>query len=154
MDGPELACTRAALDAACSRAALNADLERDEVLTERRAWFVYEAARLAARAARAPVIPKEWDLREEAFKAQFLNVIEKQMGPNRSDSPEELHGTWMEAYLAMGWEFGETYDPEQKRHPDLVPYDDLGQLEQDKDAVFVALCDIARLWIYDGSPDA
>jgi hypothetical protein len=29
----------------------------------------------------------------------------------------------------------------------MVPYDDLGQLEKDKDSVFVALCEIARLWI-------
>jgi hypothetical protein len=31
----------------------------------------------------------------------------------------------------------------------MVAYDDLGQLEQDKDAVFIALCDIARLWVRD-----
>ena len=35
-----------------------------------------------------------------------------------------------------------------KTHPDLVPYAQLGQLERDKDAVFVALCEIARQWIY------
>lgn len=118
-------------------------------VTERRAVFVYEAARLAAIYARAPVIPRHWDAREQAFRTQFLNVIKRQMGPDRSDSPEELHGTWVKAYLAMGWQFGEVYDPEQKLHPDLVSYADLGQLERDKDAVFVALCEIARQWIYD-----
>ena len=35
----------------------------------------------------------------------------------------------------------------------MVPYHDLGQLEQDKDSVFVALCEIARLWIYDEVAD-
>lgn len=122
-------------------------------LTERRAEFVYEGARIAAIAARCPVIPEPWGEREEAFRAQFLDVIEKQMGPDRSDSPEELHGTWVEAYLAMGWQYGPERDPKRKRHPDLVPYDDLGQLERDKDAVFVALCEIARLWIYDDPID-
>ena len=122
-------------------------------LTERRAEFVYDAARLAAAAAKAPIIPIEWAYREEAFRRQFLDVINRQCGPQRSTSPEELHGTWMEAYFAMGWVYGPVYDRERKIHPDLVPYAELGQLEKDKDAVFVALCEIARLFIYE-APDA
>jgi len=117
-------------------------------LSERRARFVYNAARLAAEAAEAPVIPVPWDEREDAFKTQFLDVIERQCGAQRSTSPEELHGSWMQAYFAMGWVYGERYDREAKIHPDLVPYAQLGQLERDKDAVFVALCEIARQWIY------
>lgn len=119
-----------------------------ESLTERRARFVYDGARLAAQAANAPIIPVSWDEREEAFKSQFLNVIERQCGEQRSKSPEELHGSWMQAYYAMGWKYGEKYDRENKIHPDLVPYNQLGQLEKDKDAVFVALCEIARQWLY------
>lgn len=118
-------------------------------LTERRAKFVYNAARIAAEAALAPIIPVPWEQREEPFKAQFLKVIERQCGEQRSRSPEELHGSWMQSYFAMGWVYGPTYSREKKTHPDLVPYADLGQLERDKDAVFVALCEIARQWIYD-----
>ena len=33
----------------------------------------------------------------------------------------------------------------------MVPYGRLGQLERDKDDVFVALCEIARQWVYDES---
>ncbi|MGI9306588.1 MAG: RyR domain-containing protein [Gammaproteobacteria bacterium] len=120
-------------------------------LTERRAEFVYDAARLAAIAAGAPVIPVPWNEREDDFRQQFLAVIERQCGPRRSSSPEELHGSWMDAYFRMGWVYGEVYDREGKIHPDLVPYADLGQLEQDKDSVFVALCEIARQWVYDDS---
>jgi len=118
-------------------------------ITERRAEFVYNGARLAAMASQAPIIPVEWGEREDSFKNQFLDVIERQCGEYRSKSPEELHGSWMQAYLTMGWVYGETYDRENKIHPDLVPYADLGQLERDKDAVFVALCEIARLYIYE-----
>ena len=118
-------------------------------LTERRAEFVYNGARIAAIAAQAPIIPVWWVEREEAFKTQFLDVIERQCGSQRSTSPEELHGSWMQAYFAMGWVYGEKYDREAKIHPDLVPYAQLGQLERDKDAVFLALCEIARQWIYD-----
>lgn len=116
-------------------------------LTNERAKFVYDAARLAAQAATAPIIPVPWDEREEPFKAQFLEVIERQCGEQRSGSPEELHGSWMQAYFSMGWVYGEVYNREDKIHPDLVPYADLGLLEQDKDAVFVALCEIARQYI-------
>ncbi len=117
-------------------------------ITERRAQFVYDAARLAAQAARAPIIPALWEAREEPFKEQFRKVIVRQCGDQRSQSPEELHGSWMQAYFAMGWVYGPKYDREKKLHPDLVPYADLGQLERDKDAVFVALCEIARQWVY------
>ena len=116
-------------------------------LTERRAEFVYNAARLAALAAEAPIIPVVWDEREDSFREQFLKVIERQCGEQRSKSPEELHGSWMQAYFTMGWVYGNEYSRENKTHPDLVPYADLGQLERDKDAVFVALCEIARQWV-------
>ncbi len=118
-------------------------------INESRAEFVYNGARLAAIAAQAPIVPIEWSEREEDFRAQFLNVIERQCGEQRSRSPEELHGSWMQAYITMGWVYGEVYDREKRIHPDLVPYADLGQLERDKDAVFVALCEIARQFIYD-----
>ena len=116
---------------------------------ERRAEFVYNAARLAGIAAGAPIIPVPWIEREQDFRGQFIKVIERQCGEQRSKSPEELHGSWMQAYFAMGWKFGTEYSRQNKTHPDLVPYADLGQLERDKDAIFVALCEIARQWIYD-----
>ena len=119
---------------------------------ERRAEFVYNAARLAAIGSGAPIVPDPWQEREQAFKDQFLEVIERQCGPNRSTSPEELHGSWMQAYIDMGWVYGETYDREKRIHPDMVPYAKLGKMEQDKDAVFVALCEIARQWVYETTP--
>ena len=117
-------------------------------LNERRAEFVYNSARLAAIASGAPIVPDIWQERELPFQDQFLEVIERQCGEQRSRSPEELHGGWMQAYIEMGWVYGGEYNREAKVHPDLVPYADLGQLEKDKDAVFVALCEIARQWIY------
>lgn len=116
-------------------------------LTERRAKFVYDAARLAAQAAEAPIVPVLWDEREKPFKEQFLVVIDRQCSDQRSRSPKELHESWMEAYLALGWQYGKEYNREKKTHPDLVPYTELERLEQDKDSVFIALCELARQWI-------
>lgn len=121
-------------------------------LNGRRAEFIYNGARLAAIASKAPIIPVQWSEREEAFRTQFLDVIERQCGESRSMSPEELHGSWMQSYLTMGWVYGDVYDREKRIHPDLVPYAMLGQLERDKDAVFVALCEIARQFIYEVEP--
>jgi len=123
---------------------------KDYSLAERQAWFVYEAARVAAIAANAPIIPDRWESREEPFRKQMTELISLQTGPLRSGSPEEMHGSWMGAYRVMGWQYGPIYDRENKIHPDLVPYNQLGQLERDKDAVFVALCEIARQWVYSG----
>jgi hypothetical protein len=118
-------------------------------LTERRAVFVYEGARMQAAAVDAPVIPEPWWERDEAFRAQFRDVIAMMCGPDRKSSPEELHDDWVRAYEAMGWQYGPVRDPQAKTHPDMVPFDDLEEREQAKDAVFVALCEIARQWIYE-----
>lgn len=118
-------------------------------ITVKRAEFVYNGARLAAMAAGAPIIPVVWNEREYPFQAQFLEVIERQCSDERCTSPEQLHDDWVVAYEKMGWVWGASHNPETKEHPDMVPYDELGQLEQDKDSVFVALCEIARLWIYE-----
>ena len=118
-------------------------------LNYRRAKFVYEGARIAAIAAKAPIVPEPYDKREPAFRVQFEQVITRQMGPERSADAEVLHEDWVRAYEQMGWVCGPVRDTEKKTHPDMVPYNDLGQLERDKDAVFVALCEIARRWIYD-----
>ena len=125
---------------------MNAQITK--TLNIRRAEFVYEAARMAAKAAGAPIIPAPYDEREDDFKNQFYEVIARQCGEQRSSSPEELHGGWVQAYIANGWKYGDVYDPDARTHPDMVPYSQLGQLERDKDAVFVALCEIARQWIY------
>lgn len=116
-------------------------------LLERQAEFVYEAARLQAAAVDALVIPEPWHLREEPFRLQFLGVIAMMMSPERKSSPEELHDDWVVAYEKMGWAWGPVRDPHAKTHPDMVSFDHLEQREQNKDAVFVALCEIARQWV-------
>jgi len=124
-------------------------------LIERRAEFIYNAARLAAIAAQAPIIPEPWSEREDDFRTQFLEIVERQCGERRYFSPITLHESWIQAYLDNGWVYGPKRDTEKRTHPDLVPYDQLGQLERDKDEVFMALCEIARLWVYEngGEPD-
>ena len=118
-------------------------------LLERRAIFVYEVARMQAAAVNAPIVPEPWSAREQDFRDQFLDVIAMMTGPDRKNDPEELHNDWWKKYLEMGWKYGPERDPIAKTRPDMVPYYDLGWEEQSKDAVFVALCEIARQWILE-----
>jgi hypothetical protein len=115
--------------------------------TARRAIFVYEAARLQADAANAPIIPPPWSEREAEFRLQFCTVIDMMCSPRRKTDPAELHHDRVKAYEAMGWTHGPVRDPVAKTHPDMVPFDDLEPAKQIKDAVFIALCEIARQWI-------
>lgn len=116
-------------------------------MLERCAIFVYEGARAQAAAVYAPIVPEPWSRRDEAFRTQFLDVIQKMIGPDRKSGPAELHDDWVRAYEAMGWTYGPVRDTEAKTHPDMVPFDELEPREQAKDAVFVALCELARQWI-------
>lgn len=118
-------------------------------LLQRRAIFVYEGARMQAMAANAPIVPEPWSLRDAAFRNQFRDIITKQCGPDRFTDPKEAHDSWWRKYEEMGWVYGEVRDADAKTHPDMVPFDQLDPRERDKDAVFLVLCDIARLWIID-----
>ncbi|SKT46285.1 RyR domain-containing protein [Mycobacteroides abscessus] len=121
-----------------------------ETLLERQAIFIYEGARLQAAAVNAPIVPEPWSTRDDKFKAQFLDITAKMMGPDRYTNPEAAHDSWWRAYEALGWTYGPVRDPELKAHPDMIPFDDLGYEERIKDAVWIALCEIARQWITEG----
>jgi len=118
-----------------------------EPLTERRAVFVYEAARLQAIAVDAPIVPELWPERDEAFRSQFVAYVDGLCQADELPTPEAAHDSWWRAYEEMGWTYGPERSVEHKTHPDMVPFADLEQREQDKDAVFLALVCIARDWI-------
>jgi hypothetical protein len=116
-------------------------------LAERRSIFVYEAAILQAVAVDAPIVPEPWPERDEAFRSQFVRYVDGLCQGDWFPTPEEAHDSWWRAYEAMGWVYGPVRDVEAKTHPDMVPFSELELREQDKDAVFLALVQIARGWI-------
>jgi len=114
-------------------------------LKESRARFVYEGARLHAIQLECPVIPKAWEEREEEFTTQFVELIDDLCSGKREFQDfEEAHDSWTKKYLEMGWVYGKEYDPENKVHPDIVPYNELDLKEKVKDEVFLRLVEIAR----------
>ena len=54
----------------------------------RRAIFVYEAARLEAEVSGRPIVPEPWDERDEAFKIQFVKVVDRQCSDDKFLSAE------------------------------------------------------------------
>lgn len=112
-------------------------------LEERRAIFVYEAARLENTAAGRPFNPEPWEQRDAAFQRNLIAAVNKQAGPDKLTSEVALHDAWVEAYRQMGWRVGPVRDPIAKTHPDMVPFHEMPRLEQEKDWVFFMLCEIA-----------
>lgn len=116
-------------------------------VVDRRARWIYEAARLEAIASQRHIIPEPFDMRDQAFQTQFHATIERLCADGYETTPETEHESWMRAYQAMGWRYGPERDVAAKTHPDMVPFEKLPRSEQEKDAVFLDLCAFARKWI-------
>lgn len=117
-------------------------------LSERRAEFIYEAARIEAIASRRPIVPEPWAQREDAFLTQFVATITRLCADDAPPTtPEKEHDSWWLAYEKMGWRYGPVRNRVAKTHPDMVQFGDLPKSERDKDAVFLALCALAREFI-------
>jgi len=121
----------------------------DNFLSLHRARFVYEAARIHAMELDCPIIPAKWENREKEFRNQFIQLIDDLCSGKREFQDfEEAHDSWVKKYTEMGWKHGEKYDPDNKIHPDLVPYSELDPKEKVKDEVFVRLVEIAKYCIW------
>lgn len=53
-------------------------------------------------------------------------------------TPEQSHQSWMKLKLDDGWTYGEQKDPDAKKHPCLVPYEQLPESQRAKDDIYLA----------------
>ena len=74
---------------------------------------------MATQAAGSPIAPMPWDEREEQFKEQYLEMVNRQCGELHSRPPGKSHGGRMQSYIC------------------------------DKDDVFIMLCEVAKKLIYE-----
>ena len=105
---------------------------------------IYEATRLEAKWSGRSIVPEKWEKRDEKFKQQFIEVIERYLSLKRLPTPKQAHNSWTKAYYKMGWRYGKVRDPIKKTHPDLVPFEELPKDERDKDAIFLAFVWLVR----------
>jgi DNA-binding transcriptional MerR regulator len=85
-----------------------------------------------------PVPSPPWDNAPDyQVRENVASVMEALASPGRT--PEQNHQGWYERMIADGWTHGQVKDTEAKTHPDLVPFDQLPEHEQQKDRLFIAI---------------
>lgn len=81
-------------------------------------------------------VSEPWDQCPEWMKQSVLEGVQKaRMGA----TPEELHQSWCDNRLSLGWRYGPIKSELAKTHPCLVSYDELPEDQRFKDAIFHTL---------------
>lgn len=80
---------------------------------------------------------EEWQ-RDSAVKGVLFRL-------NNPDAGKDLqHNAWMKDKIDSGWVYGEVKDADAKTHPCIVPFDQLPEFQQKKDALFCAIVDALK----------
>lgn len=82
-----------------------------------------------------PALPA-WDDLDESYRQSTRTGVNAALARN---SPEQQHSSWMMERLNAGWKYGPVLDRAAKIHPCLVPYDQLPEAQQRKDALFLGI---------------
>jgi hypothetical protein len=103
-----------------------------------------EVARVAHEANRAwtgattGVWGPHWDEATPVIRNSIIDGVQKAVG-NPDLTPEDSHVAWTKYKLSEGWTYGPIKDEKTKRHPNLVPYDELPFAEKKKDDLFLGI---------------
>jgi hypothetical protein len=81
---------------------------------------------------------KSWDEAEDWQRQAAIDGVNFHLdNPSLPDSAS--HEAWCKQKYADGWTYGKVKDPNCKKHPDLVPFNQLSELSKAKDAVFAGI---------------
>lgn len=58
---------------------------------------------------------------------------------NPTMTAKEGHDFWVADHLTRGWTFGPVKDRENKKHPCLIPFEELSEIEKAKDHLYIAI---------------
>ena len=83
---------------------------------------------------------KHWEDAEQWQKDSAIKGVEFRIN-NPSAGKDAQHNAWMADKINDGWVFGEVKDANAKTHPCIVPFDQLPEFQQKKDALFCAIVD-------------
>lgn len=70
-------------------------------------------------------IPRPMDTSDVRLSEELEALVE-QMAKN-------VHEVWAENRMAQGWTYGQQRDDQRKKHPCLIPYEQLSEEERDYD---------------------
>lgn len=73
--------------------------------------------------------PKPMDLSGIRLSSSLENDIET--------IAQNIHETWAQERKIRGWEYGENFDETNKKHPCMIEYDKLSEIEKDIDRATV-----------------
>ena len=83
---------------------------------------------------------KDWNEAEEWQRDSAIKGVEYRLA-HPSAGKDAQHNAWMADKVNDGWVFGEVKDAEAKTHPCIVPFEQLPEFQQKKDALFCAIVD-------------
>lgn len=74
---------------------------------------------------------------KQKYKPQPIDTSDVALPDNLMSLAEELaknvHEVWAKSRMEQGWTFGKDRNDENKKHPCLVPYEELSEEEKDYD---------------------
>jgi hypothetical protein len=79
----------------------------------------------------------EWQRKSAITGVQY--VLDN---PNANSADQ--HQCWLDEKIKDGWVYGLVKDAERKLHPCIVPYNELPEFQQKKDALFRAIVDALK----------
>ncbi|MGL4630470.1 MAG: RyR domain-containing protein [Leadbetterella sp.] len=76
--------------------------------------------------------------RESAIKGVAFKIANPDAGHDAQ------HNSWMQEKVDAGWFYGDVKDAEAKTHPCIVPFEQLPEFQQKKDALFCAIVEALK----------
>ena len=86
---------------------------------------------------------KDWNEAEQWQRDSAVKGVEFKLA-NPNAGKDAQHNAWMADKVNDGWVFGEVKDAENKTHPCIVPFEQLPEFQQKKDALFCAIVDALK----------
>jgi len=70
-------------------------------------------------------IPTPMDISDVELSEELLKLTER--------LAKNIHEVWAKSRMDQGWTYGSTRDDARKKHPCLIPYEELSEEEKDYD---------------------
>ncbi len=86
---------------------------------------------------------KDWDDAEDWQRESAIKGVKFRIR-NPDAGHDAQHNSWMQEKIDAGWVYGKVKDAKAKTHPCIVPFEELPEFQQKKDALFCAIVDALK----------